>query len=167
MSRLPRDLRVGDAIVHVSARRTADGGYELGLGERRLVVAAGDSGAQGFWFEDAEGRRHHAFAAPQGEDLAVRVDGRTWLLESAVHEHGADHDLEDPTRVEAPMTGTIVKVLVAEGAEVEDGADLVVLTAMKMEHRLRAACAGRVTAVACAEGETVEAGAVLVRLEPA
>ncbi|MGB0112978.1 MAG: biotin carboxylase N-terminal domain-containing protein [Ilumatobacteraceae bacterium] len=46
--------------------------------------------------------------------------------------------------VEAPMQGTIVKVLVEVGAEVEVGAGIVVLEAMKMENQINAEKAGTV-----------------------
>ena len=62
----------------------------------------------------------------------------------------------------APMPGKIVRVNVGEGDAVEDGDELVVLEAMKMEHRVLAPQAGRVTEVRVAAGDTVEAGVVLV-----
>ena len=60
------------------------------------------------------------------------------------------------------MPGKIVRVNVGEGDAVEDGDELVVLEAMKMEHRVLAPQAGRVTEVRVAAGDTVEAGVVLV-----
>ena len=42
----------------------------------------------------------------------------------------------------APMNGSIVRVLVEAGQQVEAGTALVVLEAMKMEHSIRAAHAG-------------------------
>jgi 3-methylcrotonyl-CoA carboxylase alpha subunit len=65
----------------------------------------------------------------------------------------------------APMNGSIVRVLVELGQQVEAGAALVVLEAMKMEHSIRAPHAGIVKALYCAEGELVSEGAVLVALE--
>jgi len=62
----------------------------------------------------------------------------------------------------APMPGKIVRVNVREGDVVADGDELVVLEAMKMEHRVLAPQAGRVAEVRVAPGETVDAGAVLV-----
>lgn len=47
--------------------------------------------------------------------------------------------------VTAPMPGRVVKVLVANGQEVEAGATLVILEAMKMEHVVSAPCKGYVT----------------------
>ncbi|MFM8411308.1 MAG: acetyl-CoA carboxylase biotin carboxyl carrier protein subunit, partial [Alphaproteobacteria bacterium] len=49
-----------------------------------------------------------------------------------------------------------------EGDVVADGDELVVLEAMKMEHRVLAPQDGRVAEVRVAPGDTVDAGAVLV-----
>jgi acetyl-CoA/propionyl-CoA carboxylase biotin carboxyl carrier protein len=67
--------------------------------------------------------------------------------------------------VEAPMQGTIVKVLVEIGDAVESGAGVVVLEAMKMENQINADTAGTVTAVKVAEGDTVGGGDVLIVIE--
>jgi len=65
----------------------------------------------------------------------------------------------------APMNGSIVRVLVAAGQQVEAGAALVVLEAMKMEHSIRAPQAGTIKTIYCAEGELIGEGTVLVELE--
>jgi acetyl-CoA/propionyl-CoA carboxylase biotin carboxyl carrier protein len=67
--------------------------------------------------------------------------------------------------VEAPMQGTIVKVLVEVGDEVEAGTGVVVLEAMKMENKINANSAGTVAAVKVAAGDTVGGGDVLVVIE--
>lgn len=65
----------------------------------------------------------------------------------------------------APMPGLVRRVRVAEGDTVEEGAALVVMEAMKMEHSVVAPAAGVVAAVTVSEGQTVDAGATLVVLE--
>lgn len=67
--------------------------------------------------------------------------------------------------VRAPMPGLVVRVEVAVGQQVDTGAGLVVVEAMKMENELRAPKAGRVKAVAVVAGDPVEAGRVLVVIE--
>lgn len=67
----------------------------------------------------------------------------------------------------APMPGVVVRVEVAEGATVAEGELLLVLEAMKVEHRVRAELAGVVTAVPVAQGRSVAEGDVLVVLDPA
>jgi biotin carboxyl carrier protein len=62
------------------------------------------------------------------------------------------------------MPGLLKAVHVREGDEVERGAPLVTLEAMKMENELRSPIAGRVTRVAAAAGSKVDGGALLVVL---
>jgi len=62
------------------------------------------------------------------------------------------------------MPGKIVKVAVAEGDAVAERDLLVVLEAMKMEHRIEAPHAGTVERIAVVPGALVSAGATLVEL---
>ncbi len=64
-----------------------------------------------------------------------------------------------------PMQGTIVKLLVAVGDEVEVGQGVVVLEAMKMENQINADKAGTVTAIKVAAGDTVGGGDVVAVIE--
>jgi acetyl-CoA/propionyl-CoA carboxylase biotin carboxyl carrier protein len=61
----------------------------------------------------------------------------------------------------APMQGTIVRVLVAQGEEVEAGRPVCVLEAMKMENSILAHAAGVVEELMVTDGQAVEAGAPL------
>jgi acetyl-CoA/propionyl-CoA carboxylase biotin carboxyl carrier protein len=67
--------------------------------------------------------------------------------------------------VSAPMQGTIVKVLVAQGEAVEPGQALLVLEAMKMENHINAERGGTVKEVRVAAGDTVGTGDVLIVIE--
>jgi 3-methylcrotonyl-CoA carboxylase alpha subunit len=65
------------------------------------------------------------------------------------------------------MPGTVVKVLVSEGDEVEEGQLLLVLEAMKTEHSVAAPHDGVVASLPFGEGASVPGGGVLVELEEA
>jgi acetyl-CoA/propionyl-CoA carboxylase, biotin carboxylase, biotin carboxyl carrier protein len=65
----------------------------------------------------------------------------------------------------SPMQGTIVKVAVEEGQQVEAGELIVVLEAMKMEQPLTAHKAGVVTTLTAEVGQTVTSGAVICELK--
>ncbi len=67
----------------------------------------------------------------------------------------------------APMPGTVVRVAVEPGQDVEPGAELLVLEAMKMEHRVLTAGGGKITEVLVRPGEQVDAGDVLAVVEAA
>ncbi len=64
--------------------------------------------------------------------------------------------------VEVPMQGTIVKVLVEVGQQVEVGQAVVVLEAMKMENQITAEKAGTVKEIKVKAGDTVGSGDVVV-----
>ncbi|SHG48678.1 acetyl/propionyl/methylcrotonyl-CoA carboxylase subunit alpha [Streptoalloteichus hindustanus] len=67
--------------------------------------------------------------------------------------------------VTAPMQGTIVKVAVEEGQQVQAGDLVVVLEAMKMENPVTAHKGGTVTALAAAPGSAVSQGTVLCEIK--
>ncbi|RLE16111.1 MAG: carbamoyl phosphate synthase [Actinobacteria bacterium] len=67
--------------------------------------------------------------------------------------------------VEAPMQGTIVKVLVEVGQEVEAGAGIVVLEAMKMENQINAEKSGTVKELKVTAGDSVGGGDILAVIE--
>jgi acetyl-CoA/propionyl-CoA carboxylase biotin carboxyl carrier protein len=64
--------------------------------------------------------------------------------------------------VTVPMQGTIVKVLVEVGQEIEVGQPVVILEAMKMENQITAERSGTVTDIKVAAGDTVGSGDVVV-----
>ena len=86
-------------------------------------------------------------------DFAV-IDPRQTEVRESAHDGG----------LIARLPGTVVAVPVKAGDEVEAGATLMVLEAMKMEHAVLAPHAGRVLKVLYAAGERVAEGAVLVEL---
>jgi methylmalonyl-CoA carboxyltransferase small subunit len=66
--------------------------------------------------------------------------------------------------VQAPLSGTVARVLVEEGQEIQEGDVVVVLEAMKMETEITAPRNGTVGAVLVSAGDAVAGGQVLVEL---
>ena len=64
----------------------------------------------------------------------------------------------------APMQGTVVKIAVAEGVQVEKGELIIVLEAMKMEQPLTAHKSGVIKKLTVEIGETVASGTVLCEI---
>ena len=92
----------------------------------------------------------------------VQVENeRARALTSGAGKQGAGKD----KLVTSPMPGRVLKVLVAEGDEIQAGKPLVVVEAMKMENELSSLHDGKVKKVYVTAGTAVESGAKLVELE--
>jgi acetyl/propionyl-CoA carboxylase alpha subunit len=131
---IPLSLQIGERAVRLRAT--------LLDGDRWKI--SGDVSGE-VTLTDTESARY-AFAAPPRADADVRATA------------GGDGT------VTAPMPGKIVAVPVKEGQTVEERTLLVVLEAMKMEHRIEAPVAGTVRQIAVAPGALVAAGERLVTI---
>jgi biotin carboxyl carrier protein len=92
------------------------------------------------------------FAAEVRDPRSLRGRAR------AVDGHG-------PRKLTAPMPGKIVRLLVSEGVEVEAGAGVLVVEAMKMQNELKSPKKGTIRKILVSEGAAVNAGDVLAIVE--
>jgi len=92
------------------------------------------------------------FAAEVRDPRSLRSRVRT------VDEHG-------PKKLIAPMPGKVVRVLVSQGAEVEAGAGVLVVEAMKMQNEVKSPKKGIVQKILASEGAAVNSGDVLAIVE--
>jgi len=67
--------------------------------------------------------------------------------------------------IEAHITGTVWKIEVVVGDQVDEGDTVVILESMKMEMPVEAEDPGKVAEIRCEEGQSVSEGDVLVVLE--
>ena len=67
--------------------------------------------------------------------------------------------------IPAHITGTVWKIEVAVGDQVQEGDVLVILESMKMEMPVEAEDPGTVSEIRCEEGQSVQEGDVLVVLD--
>lgn len=134
----------------------------IGVDGAIIVRPAGDNGPQHV-VQLSPGRRPKQ-AAIGGDVLDVTVKtAQEAALEAALAAAGGG---TGSGAVEAPMPGRVVRVLVAEGEDVEVGAPLLIVEAMKMENEVNATMAGVVARVAVAAGDTVDAGQLLCEVGP-
>lgn len=113
------------------------------------------------------------------EAYSVKVDGQVYNVEvgpqgvissvSPVSAQAAPVQLAqlsavDAESVDAPLAGTIFKVLVQPGEEVAEGDVLLILEAMKMETEIRASRNGIVQDILTKEGDAVAVGTPLLSL---
>jgi 3-methylcrotonyl-CoA carboxylase alpha subunit len=157
---LPTEIDLHLSCNGVTHKVRASGGARL-QGDTLLCSSPRDTEVQ----PDALQRRLHAIR--QGDTLYLEWQGELHAVSQLdpIAEVEASHSHHGG--LIAPMNGSIVRVLVEAGQQVEAGTALVVLEAMKMEHSIRAPHAGTVKALYCSEGEMVGEGAVLVELEEA
>ena len=74
-------------------------------------------------------------------------------------------DNQGPKKLTAPMPGKVVRVLVSPGAEVEAGAGVLVIEAMKMQNEIKSPKKGKIQKILVSEGAAVNAGDVLAVVE--
>ena len=104
-----------------------------------------------------------AFCAKVGDKWWIHLDGNVSIIQ--VIEPGISDSVINEGAFTAPMPGKVLEVLIPEGAKVSEGQPLMVLEAMKMEHRILADKQGIVTAIHYSQGDQVDAGSVLLDLE--
>ena len=109
------------------------------------------------------GENSVAFYAKVGDRWWIHLDGNVVVFD--VIEPGASTSSGNEGELTAPMPGKVLEVLVPEGAKVSEGQPLMVLEAMKMEHRILADRNGVISSIHYSQGEQVDAGAVLLDLE--
>ena len=154
-------LRRGDSIksIRVDGHRIVVDGEVVVLENFRLGEGALSAEINGYVREASFHR--------QGGDLFLMLDGETWIFECLhdVTREPADM-LIGADRIVSPMPGQVISLAVGVGDQVEEGALLAVIEAMKMEHSIYAPCAGEVTEIDCEPGQRVEEHARLLVLEP-
>ena len=102
-----------------------------------------------------------AHAAKVGDVWWVHLDGHVFCIEKT--EPGSNSDDAEGGMV-APMPGKILEVLVEQGQSVASGDLLLVMEAMKMEHRIVANVDGVIAMMNLKEGDQVQQGDVLVEI---
>jgi acetyl-CoA/propionyl-CoA carboxylase, biotin carboxylase, biotin carboxyl carrier protein len=100
-------------------------------------------------------------AAPVGAAAAPAAGRRSPRRERSA---GAGGGAAGPT-LTSPLQGTVLKVAVEQGAEVEEGALICVIEAMKMENEIAAHRAGKVTELAVKEGDSINSGDPICTIE--
>jgi 3-methylcrotonyl-CoA carboxylase alpha subunit len=163
----------GERRHRLAVKPRADGWIDVAADGLAAEVRV-ERRADRLWIESRErggGAVHHdAHAATIVRDGDIRhvfaPGARARLVREDPLAHAGDV-AEHAGHLMAPMSGTVVAVLVEPGDAVAKGAALIVLEAMKMEHTIVAPAAGRVAAVHFATGERVSEGADLVDLDDA
>lgn len=157
------EVEFKDELYSVVAHYRA-AGYELELAGG-LCSISGELSEDGELLAEMDGRRLKATVIPQGNDLTMLYQGRSWHL--AMHDPRLEA-LEGEGEgggLTAPMPGSVVALHVNEGDKVKAGDALIVVEAMKMEHTIAASSDGVVKAIHFSVGDQVEDGDELLVIE--
>ena len=158
----PLSFKCGDDEIDLAYRLHRDGRFRLHCDDQEHIIEAYDCGA-GIVDLDNNGRRLQ---------FTVKGDGNNWL----VHSIAGDLVLEQQARfpdtgldantggLTAPMPGSVLATEVDAGAAVTKGDLLLIMEAMKMEHRITAPRDGVVETVHVSVGDQVDNGQLLVSM---
>ncbi|MGO4869449.1 MAG: acetyl/propionyl/methylcrotonyl-CoA carboxylase subunit alpha [Roseiarcus sp.] len=145
------EVRVDGHVEHLVAI-DRDGRRTLAFADDRALDAAGETAPPNVLASDEA-----AFALSGGRQVrVVRLDPLAGGLVGVGISSG---------EIAAPMHGRVIALHVEDGEQVEEGARLAVVEAMKMEHALVAPLAGRVANLTARIGDTVEQGQRLMTIE--
>ncbi|WP_436521026.1 carboxyl transferase domain-containing protein [Actinoplanes sp. HUAS TT8] len=154
----PLDLKLRGTTYRVRVARVGAHRFRVGIeagGDVRLADVTLERFDSHTGRITVNGARHRLLTGAHGAITLIEVDGVT---------HRVSRDEGGVLR--SPMPALVVATPLEAGAEVEAGAPVLVLEAMKMEAVLRAPFRARVKEVLVAVGNKVDAGAALLRLDP-
>ena len=151
---MQHEFRVDGEVIEVTVAKQGENWFLSG--NNAIIMADGR-----IKVEMADGTIHFAHSAKVGDSWWVHISGHIFCLERI--EPGATQEQGDAS-LSAPMPGKILQVLVKEGQKVEPGQPLMILEAMKMEHRIVASEEGIISSIFFSEGDQVQQGVPLLEM---
>lgn len=144
-------MMVDDEIYEVDALRVAEGIYSILYKGRsyNIEMIAGNT------------TRHYTVNSWYNTYHVEVIDAQTRYRMN--REKGTHAD--EGKIIVSPMPGKVVKLLVAEGEQVEIGQTLIIISAMKMESEFKAKVKGVIKHIAVMEGDTVDSNKELITIE--
>ncbi|MFQ3345316.1 MAG: oxaloacetate decarboxylase alpha subunit [Porticoccaceae bacterium] len=123
----------------------------------RPAAKVNEGGEEAYTVE-VEGKSYHVTVASGGDVSSIKQLGAQ--ASAVVQAESATN----AAPVNAPLAGTVVKVLVQPGQAVVEGESIIILEAMKMETSISAPNAGTIVAVKVQSGDSCAVGDLLVTL---
>jgi acetyl/propionyl-CoA carboxylase alpha subunit len=168
--------KVGEwKLEWLSAPRGPRGSAQVKLESGERVEVSWERDEQGLWISLPSGvhgfeiRKHRNDEASFSYEVLEREgdlhwEGAGFLRSGEAVSTGAGASKKRDLKVKAQMPGKIVRVMVKEGDQVEKGASLIVMEAMKMENEIIAPADGKIKKISVEEGQPIETGTELVVL---
>lgn len=123
-------------------------------GEKAAPASATAPGFPGSYNVTVNGKPFSVNVVPAGQGSGAAVQAVAAAPASAPAGQG--------TEVPSPLQGTVWKILVSVGDTINEGDNMLILEAMKMENEIAAPKSGKITHIFVKEGDSVDADAPLV-----
>jgi len=111
---------------------------------------------------EVDGIKKFFHVVKSGDIWWIHYEGKVYTVNSI--DSGAS-SIEEQGGLTAPMPGTIQQILVKKGQRVRSGQTLMILEAMKMEHKIKSPTSGEIISINYSLGNRVEMGANLIEIE--
>lgn len=159
---IKHSFKYGDTIqtVLLTPQKT---GYTAQIGDNTHEVTVKRDGDS--WLLGVDGHRQTITTITADEiTWWIHADGQSYRLDWQDPLPVPQKDAHVEGSLRAPMPGQVIKIEVESGQHVQQGAVLMILEAMKMEHRIIAPYDGVVSAIRFSVGQSVQADAILLEL---
>jgi biotin carboxyl carrier protein len=154
--------------IEIEWSRTGTTTIQADVGGRKYLLDAKTVEPGVYWF-NLDNRSIEISVTPNGEGYSVLVAGQRAAVEvvdaRTALRKAAQHGQAGTIEVRAPMPGKVVKVLVAEGTEVQTNQGILVMEAMKMQNEIKSPKKGIVRRLGVSQGAAVNAGDLLAVVE--
>ncbi len=162
-------VRAGNSIYQVEHTHSGDI-IDIQIDERQYKVDIASIHEE-FYSILVDGKSVDAMVSSRDNRYAVSFNGQEFDVEffdPRARKPSLDKGktiTEGEQRIQAPMAGRIVTILVKKGDMVQEGAGLIVLEAMKMENKLVSQGPGKVIDILVSDKDTVESGQDLMVID--
>ena len=157
-----------DEQIDIESNWSGAEAVEADIGGRKYTLEAKMVEPGVYWF-NWNNRSFEIRVTPHGDQYVVSLPGGRVTVAMAgtrsALRHAPQHGLDGVAEIRTPMPGKVVKLLVAEGAEVRTNQGLLVVEAMKMQNEVKSPKNGILRKLRVAEGAAVNSGDLLATVE--
>jgi biotin carboxyl carrier protein len=162
-------ITIDDETKAVSIRRHHEEGWWIQVEDGPERHLTGTQLASSEWLLREGGRQGYVGAGVDGDKVRMQIGGYPILakvVDSRSYANLAGGGSEAAGRMETPIPGAVVRVMVEEGQRVASGSVLLVIEAMKMENEFKAPFDGLIESIHVTAGDTVVGGQLLIVVTP-
>jgi propionyl-CoA carboxylase alpha chain len=168
-------VRVGNIVREVEIEEDEEG-LRAFINDHWHRVNLENIGSAGLFSLLVDDRAYEVFAEKRSDGYDLLIGSRLYPasvepVREQTSSQGFTASPQQPSQddwiVVSPMTGVVLEVRVTAGQEVEAGAVLLIVEAMKMNNEIRAQRAGVIESVHVEPGQKITQGTTMLRLKQA